>query len=170
MSKELQIEFSKPLLHYPNLTVGDIQRSALTAHEKEVILASLNNVKIQSINLNGDSVCYNALIEIIGRAIWETGISTLTESEMNILLPIIVQEINDEHKDLTIEDIRIAFKYGVRKKYGEYYGINIATISVWLQSYTNITKREAMKRLSFIRVDDKNKELTEAEKNKHREI
>ena len=37
--------------------------------------------------------------------------------------------------DPTIEEIRIAFEYGVTGEYGEYYGINYVTLWNWVKNY-----------------------------------
>lgn len=165
MEKGLHIVLNKPLLYYPDLSVGDVQNSNLLSFsEKEVLLASLNNEKLRNIDLLRDSAPYKTLVEIIAKTIWESGISTMGEAEMQMFVPIAIQEIKNEHEYLTIEDVRLALKNGVRKKYGEYYGMNITTLSVWLEAYTNQTKRDSMLRLPFIKKQEVPKEQTEQQK------
>jgi hypothetical protein len=62
---------------------------------------------------------------------------------------------------LTIEDVRIAVKKGVRLDYGKFYGLNITTLNFWLKEYVNSTKKDAMKLLPQIKPKEEFKGLND---------
>jgi hypothetical protein len=185
MSKELQktenksiikAEEAKPLLYANDLTISDIQRADnINALQKEVILAALNYPKIRAIKdefLLGTEI-YEYMASIIDKTIWESGITlkVFPQEEREQFIPIAIEEIKNEYYLLSVEEVRIAFKRGVRKKYGDFFGINITTINSWLDSYIESTKESTMLMLPFIKPEEKKpKEYTEEEKQEQKQF
>jgi len=158
-----------PVLYMPKLKVRDIEDSDLIVPlEKEVLLATLNNERVRNLDLDIGSEPQKQLVSIFTKMIWESGVSleTFSKSDRTIFIPIAIEEIKRDYSHLTIEEIGIAFRMGVRKKYGKFYGINISTMVEWLDTYITTTKHEAMLRLPYIKPSDieKPKELTEEQK------
>lgn len=154
-SLSLTIITKNPLLYYPELRDVDIINSTiLHKEEKQVILASLNYPKIRTINIiRGDDDTnntpeYDELVKIIAKAIWDMGITekSMTKDEQLAFIPVAIEEIK-EFDNLTIEDIRICFKKGSRRKYGDFFQMSITTVNCWLTAYTEETKPTAMQRL-----------------------
>jgi len=165
-----------PLLYHPVLKDFDIQKcDIIDENEKEILLATLNNPKIRTLDVTRDGGInglptdpYSSLIDIITLTIWEWGVSEekFSKRDQKIFIPIAIDEIKRKYKNLTIEEVKIAFRNGVRREYGEFYGINITTINFWLDTYIESEKHEAMLRLPYIKPSDveKPKELSEEEK------
>lgn len=171
MSKELQqtkhnsatnsllVITNTPLMYYPELRDVDVHESKdLSKEEKQVILASLNYPKIRNLNIvrggsgENNSTEYDLLIDIISLSIFVMGITekSMTEKEQELFIPVAIEEIK-RFDSLTIEDVRIAFDKGSRRKYGDTFQMSIATINVWLTAYIEETKPTAMMRLPYIK-------------------
>ncbi len=166
------------LLYRPDITISDLQACpSLSSQEREIILASLNYPKIKTMDLLKEvpgqdnlpkekrKIYEHILIEIVGKAIWEVGITerSMSQEEQTLFIQVSVEEIKAEFGHLSIEDVRIAFKKGARKHYGEFYGMNIATVNQWLNGYIDESKPSALMKLAFVKPDVK-KEYTEEEK------
>jgi len=181
-TNSLMVVRNEPLLYYPELKDTDIHKSdILNDLEKQVILATLNFPKIRVLDITkGDvgkpnSEHYNALVDIIGLAIWTMGITenSMTKNEQKLFIPIAIEEIKT-FPNLTIEDVRIAFNRGARKKYGIMMNgvlnptlqMSISTVNLWLTQYSEETKHDCMQKLQFVKPLqlDAPKELTEEEK------
>jgi hypothetical protein len=62
----------------------------------------------------------------------------------------IIKDLQMRYKYLTLKEIEYCFAAGIREQYGEYYGINVKTISKWLRTYYNSDdRREAMQKIVF---------------------
>lgn len=162
---------NRPLLYYPELNDSDIHNcDVISKEQKEVLLASLNFKKIRDINLvyGSGSQEYDDLAKIIGTAIWVMGITekSMSDSEQEMFIPLAIEEIKNEFSQLSIEDIRIAFKKGSRRHYGDTFQMSIVNINVWLNAYIEETKPIAMLKLPMIKKEEEVKELTEEEKEK----
>jgi len=153
----------KPLVHYPDLKENDIIESTnLSDLDRQVLLATLNNPKIRNLVIargetgQPNSECYDQLVDIVGLAIWTMGITenSMTKEEQKLFIPVAIEEIKT-FPNLTIEDIRIAFNRGARRKYGTMINgslnptlqMSIVTVHIWLTQYTEETKQEAMLKL-----------------------
>lgn len=152
--------------HY-SITIEQINESnALSKENKEVLLATLNNKPICDLNIVEYDQNHNNLIGIFGRLIIESGITpeTMPKPDQKVFISMCVDEVKNDFSYLTIEDVRLAIKKGVRLEYGKFYGLNIATINFWLKEYVNTTKKNAMKSLTLIAPEDKEKGLNEEQK------
>jgi len=173
----LMIVRNEPLLYYPDLKDTDVHKSTvLNDLEKQVLLATLNFPKIRSLSImRGDigqpnTESYDALVDIVGLAIWTMGITenSMTKAEQKLFIPIAIEEIKT-FPNLSIEDVRIAFNRGSRRKYGDTFQMSITNINVWLTKYVEETKQEVMLRLPYIKPIqiESPKELSKEEKLKN---
>jgi len=53
----------------------------------------------------------------------------------------VLKDVKTKYKALTLKEIEFAFASGVRGEYGDFYGINVASISKWLKAYYNSPER-----------------------------
>ena len=161
------------LLFYPELSQDDIMKSSvLDDLQKQVVIASLNFPKIRMLNISKGETGqpntpeYDMLVDIIALAIWTMGITekSMTQKEQLLFIPLAIEEIKT-FPNLSIEDVKIAFNRGSRRKYGETLQMSIATVNIWLTKYQEETKQEAMLNLKYVKPKELPKpELTDEEK------
>jgi len=163
----------KPLLYYPDLSDVDVKESGvLNALQKQVVLATLNYPKMRVLNIakgepgQPNTEPYDELVKIIGLAIWTMGITenSMPEADQRLFIPVAIEEIKT-FPNLSIEDVRVAFNRGSRRKYGDFFAMTITAVNIWLTKYEEETKAEAMLQLKFV----KPKELPKAELTKEAE-
>lgn len=66
----------------------------------------------------------------------------------------VINEIKRYFINLKIDELDLCFQNGVRKQYGEYFGLNIVTFHQWIKSYMSEEKRaEALKIRSTPRIE-----------------
>jgi len=173
----LMVIKNEPLLYYHDLKDTDVYKSnILNDLEKQVLLATLNFPKIRTLIITRGEIGqhntehYDSLVDIIGLAIWTMGITenSMTKAEQKLFIPIAIEEIKT-FPNLSIEDVRIAFNRGSRRKYGDTFQMSITNINVWLTKYVEETKAEVMLRLPYIKPIEIEapKELSEEEKLKN---
>jgi len=163
-----------PLLYRPDLKVSDVLlTNGISDEQKSIILASLNDTKLKFIDLVKDKDSWNTLKDILVKTIWESGIG-MEKADQKLFITLAIDDIKNEFPMLTISDVRIAFKNGVRRKYGKddgaFYGINITTINFWLKKYSEDDKIEAMLKLPLVKPMEEEKIYTEEEKLKNHKI
>lgn len=152
--------------HY-RITIAQINDSNILSKEnKEVLLATLNNEPICDLNILEYDQNHNNLIGIFGRLIIESGITpeTMPKPDQKVFISMCVEEVKNDFSYLTIEDIRLAIKKGIRLEYGKFYGLSIATINHWLKEYVNTTKKTAMKSLSLLSPEEEKISLNDEQK------
>ena len=71
------------------------------------------------------------------------GFNTQEQTKNLQVLSVALYDELQQFKFLRIEELKIAFKNGVRGEYGEFFGINIKTFYQWLKGYQNDEKRKA---------------------------
>lgn len=146
--------------HY-DISIEQINSSLILSKEnKEVLLATLNFVPISELNIQKYDTSYNYLVGVFGKTIVESGIG-MEEGEQEVFISLCIDEVINDFSYLTIEDVRIAVKKGVRLDYGKFYGLNITTLNFWLKEYVNSTKKDAMKLLPQIKPKDEFKGLND---------
>jgi uncharacterized protein YeeX (DUF496 family) len=146
--------------HY-DISIEQINSSPILSKEnKEVLLATLNFTKISELNIQKYDTSYNYLVGVFGKTIVESGIG-MEEGEQEVFISLCIDEVINDFSYLTIEDVRIAVKKGVRLDYGKFYGLNITTLNFWLKEYVNSTKKDAMKLLPQINPKDDFKGLND---------
>lgn len=76
----------------------------------------------------------------------------------------VINEIKRYFINLKIDELDLCFQNGVRKQYGEYFGLNIVTFHQWIKSFMAEDKRaEALKIRSTPRIE-RIKEYTDEDK------
>lgn len=159
-----QIVKHETLLNYPSLTINDIEKSNISDLNREVIIASQTFPKIKSIDQLEIS---NTLIETIGTIIWESGFN-IEPDEQKLLIKYMIEEIKRDFFHLTLEEVKIALKKGLRGHYGTVMGINIRMMYAWLEAYVEETKVAALKQLGLIensvKEEQKEKGVTDEQK------
>lgn len=146
--------------HY-DISIEQINSSPILSKEnKEVLLATLNFVSISELNIQKYDNSYNYLVGVFAKTIVESGIG-MEEGEQEVFISLCIDEVINDFSYLTIEDVRIAVKKGVRLDYGKFYGLNITTLNFWLKEYVNSTKKDAMKLLPQIKPKEEFKGLND---------
>lgn len=158
-SENNSLEVSKfaTLLHYPELSVQDIENSNLSEPNKLIVLASLNNPKIRSIEFNE---VRNSVIDTIAVVIWESGFN-YEEKDQEMLIEYMVNVIKTDYYFLTLEEVKIALQKGVRGRYGEIHGINIRMMCLWLDAFIEDKKPIMLALPKPKKEEEVKKELTE---------
>lgn len=82
------------------------------------------------------NIVVNSIHVSITQVIADKGVRLETE-DINYLKQNICRDIIRDFNILSLEDINVCFRMGVRGKLGEYYGINVATLYQWLEKYKN---------------------------------
>lgn len=146
--------------HY-DISIEQIHNSNILSKEnKEVLLATLNFTPISELNIQQYDENYTILVKIFAKTIVESGIG-MEEKEQEALIFLCIQEVINDFSYMTLEDVRIAVKKGVRLDYGKFYGLNITTLNFWLKEYVNTTKKDAMKLLPQIKPKEEFKGLND---------
>lgn len=91
-----------------------------------------NSVKIKDIS--DKNVVVQQIHVFINSTILDKGIN-LDPTEINYVKTRVVDDIMRDFSHLSIKDIKLAFYYGVRGEFGDYFGINPITFYNWLKSY-----------------------------------
>jgi len=110
------------------------------SENREIILASEKD-KIKDIEKKSVVIEVKHILE---RTIFESG-HKFEEKDLTGILLIVCDDLLKDFSHLTIDEIKIAFRKGVRKIYGEYYGITVISIYGWILKYNTETRVEAMK-------------------------
>ena len=146
--------------HY-DISIDQIISSPILSKEnKEVLLATLNFTKISDLNIQKYDSNYNYLVGIFGKTIVESGIG-MEETEQEIFISLSIDEVINDFSYMTLEDVRISTKKGVRLDYGKFYGLNITTLNFWFKEYLNTTKKDAMKLLPQLKPKEEYKGLND---------
>jgi hypothetical protein len=91
-----------------------------------------NSLKIKDISDKNTVV--KQIHVFINYTILDKGIN-LEPTEINYIKTRVVDDIMRDFSHLSVDDIKLAFYYGVRGEFGEYFGINPITFYSWLKSY-----------------------------------
>lgn len=161
-----------PLLNRQDYTLEDVTSSnKLSDLDKKNILAVYNSKKINKCDLSytteedgySGTEDFVTLSQIIIKAIWDIGFK-VEKKELNILILNIIKDISSEFGHLSIPEIEIAFKNGSRNKYGDFFGMNIRTVNMWLSSYEKTTREEIKKTILMIPRIEQKVEISEEKK------
>jgi len=85
-------------------------------------------------NISDKNVVVNSIHQSVNRSIADKGINMEVE-DMKYLKKSITDDILNDFPNLSLQDIQICFKMGVRGNLGEYFGINVVTLYQWLKKY-----------------------------------
>lgn len=134
---------------FGEITISDIKNSNIGSNNKEIILARYNELTIRNLDANQAG---EKLKVIINLTIFESGYKVENISE---LILMVIRDIFSDFSGMTISEIALAFRKGVRKDFGEFMGLSVITFYNWLKSYNETIKLEAMKALRNIRKEPK---------------
>lgn len=106
-----------------------------------------------------------SLVDLIGsmEILAGTAKEKMWEKEDKVIIATaLYSDLCERFPDLTMQEVQMAFKNGVRKDYGEYYGLNIVTFNGWLKAFIADEKRaEAL--MEWSRSQDAEKRRREPE-------
>lgn len=123
--------------------------------QKEIILAS-NQPRIKSLT---KTFVGETIVSIINKTIYDSGMKV---ENPQALIVNVTDDVLKYFKQLTIEDIGIACRLGVRGELGDFMGINVRTIYSWLKKYSVTIRRDTL--AEYARAQQIPKEATPEEK------
>lgn len=100
---------------------------------KDVYQAN-NSLKIRLIE--DKNIIVRQIHSFVNMTIIDKGVN-MEKDDINYIKTRVADDIMKDFKGFSLEDVRLAFHYGVRGEFGEYYGINPITFYGWLKSYKN---------------------------------
>lgn len=102
------------------------------SRQSKIIYEANSNVpicKIEDMN-----IVINSIHQSINRSIADKGV-TMDKNDIDYLKKNVREDILNDFSTLTLEDVNLCFKMGVRGDLGEYYGLNVVTFYQWLKKY-----------------------------------
>ncbi len=142
---------------YGDITLGDIRSSSMSLRDKEICLACYGKAKITVMAARDSGMILRA---IINKTLFEGGQAV---EDIDEFMLIILADIYRDWSDMTVDEVAIAFRMGVREEFGELRGISVRVLNTWLRSYKALIKKEAMKNLIEM-TKPKEKVVTDAQK------
>lgn len=113
-------------------------------------LAALNTKLI--VDMNQKEV-QSDIIKILSKTYLDSG-KIIDTKELLSLSGGVLNEVKRYFPNLKVGELDLCFQNGVRKQYGEYFGLNIVTFHQWIKSYMAEDKRaEAIKIRSTPRIE-----------------
>lgn len=122
---------------FPQLPIN----ANVSSRTKDIYLAN-NNQKIRLIDDKNSLV--RQIHALINMTIFDKGVN-MEKDDINLIKKRVTDDIMKDFKGLSLEDVQLAFYYGVRGEFGEYYGINPITFYGWLKSYKNVLLPSVLK-------------------------
>lgn len=92
------------------------------------------NSTIMIKDIGDKNVIVKSIHQSINKCVADKGVNIDVE-ELNYLKISVTDDIINNFNTLTIEDIGLCFKMGVRGELGEYYGLNAVSFYGWLKKY-----------------------------------
>ncbi len=105
----------------------------ITNKQKEIFLSSRNFERISEIKDKNKVV--KTIHQYINHTILDKGINISSPEELDYIKRRVVDDVLADYSHYTLEEVKLAFKYGVRGDLGEYYGINPTTFYSWLRDF-----------------------------------
>jgi hypothetical protein len=104
----------------------------ISSKNRELYLSNKNHPRIKLID--DKNVVVKSIHTFINQTIMDKGVNMQPE-EIQYLLQRVTDDIIRDYSHYTLEEIRLAFYYGVRGELGEYFGINPVTLYGWLKNF-----------------------------------
>jgi hypothetical protein len=104
----------------------------ISNRDRELFLSGKNFPKICEIQ--DMNVVVKQIHTLINLTIMDKGV-TMPVEEQNYLKQRITEDIMRDFTRYTLEEIKLAWYYGVRGEMGEFYGLNSATFYKWLKDF-----------------------------------
>lgn len=129
--------------------------------EKEIAIASTEK-KVKDYNLKEFSYLISGLIH---RTHAECGQKEDADS-IDITIDMFIKDLREYNKNISYQEIELAFRNGFKNEYGEWFGLNNKTYFQWVNGYTmSVARKQAIKNRELLLVPAEIK-LSEEEKNK----
>lgn len=135
-------------LVYNKITVSDIKNSSIGSYNKEILLAHFTQKPIKELDAN---YAGEQLRTSINLTIFESGFKTENISELIIM---VIRDIFSDFGHMTLAEVALAFRKGVRNEFGDIMGMSVRTFYSWLREYNEISKLEAMKSLQYLKKEE----------------
>ena len=79
---------------------------------------------------------------------------------------MVIKDIFSDFSYMTLSEVSLAFRKGIRGNLGEYMGLSVRTFYTWLKTYNETLKQKAIKSLQFINKEE-NKTISEDKKKEY---
>jgi hypothetical protein len=132
---------------YGDLTVSDIKSAKINENHKDILIAKYSEKQIKNIDANYAGERLKTLINL---TIFESGFKVENISEIIIM---VIRDIFSDFSFMTLSEVSIAFRKGVRGQLGEFMGLSVRTFYFWLKEY-NEYKLEALKQIQYIKKEE----------------
>jgi hypothetical protein len=109
----------------------------LSASEVEIVRASYD-LKIRDMSVKDLSA---AISEIISRTFYEAG-QKIERADLIMTTQLFEQDLRRIAPWVTVQEVCIAFREGVRGAYGQNFGLNVVSFSRWVEGYRNSQSRQ----------------------------
>lgn len=127
----------KRVQDFPQLPVN----ANVSSRTKDIYLAN-NHQKIRLID--DKNIIVRQIHAFVNMTIIDKGVN-MEKDDINYIKKRVTDDIMKDFKGLSLEDVQLAFYYGVRGEFGDYYGINPITFYGWLKSYKNVLLPSVLK-------------------------
>lgn len=133
----------------------------LTIRETNIILAKESS-KIKDL---ANEELNKGIINLVN-TIYATAGQRASDDDIKALCILLKTELKTYFLNATINEVEIACSKGIRKEYGEYFGISIVSINNWINKYLNSEERinSIKKYQNLINMNNKQNELSDNEK------
>jgi hypothetical protein len=89
-------------------------------------------------------VFYESIRNLIKLVYFESGFDkNLEKAVLDHMTNVVTKDILRDYSNLTLEEISESFRFGVRKKFGDYFGISIVSLLDWIKGFINLPERKA---------------------------
>jgi hypothetical protein len=135
----------------------------LTIRETNIILAK-GSSKIKDLP---NEELNKGIINLVN-TIYATAGQRASDDDIKALCILLKTELKTYFNNASINEVEIACSKGIRKEYGEYFGISIVSINNWINKYLNSEERinSIKKYQNLIIMNQQQNELSQAEKDK----
>lgn len=107
--------------------------NSLTVSQKSFITALIDSKLL----VLSKEDCTNTIYQALKVAEIDSGMTKIDNKDLVQLSFSIHELIEDKYKNLTISELKIAFKNGVIGTYGQWFGMCLKTVNEWIKGYLN---------------------------------
>lgn len=131
-------------------TKNGIDLSRLDNTSKEVYTSHFSHYRIKE--YSDKNLVKEQVKLILNKTFAYKGQTPSSEREYEFILKSLQEDLLLKFNDYTIEDIKLAFSYGVRGELGEYYGLNGKTFYDWLKNYKTVFLNPSIQKASKLQI------------------
>lgn len=84
---------------------------------------------------------YNTTLAAVAKSFADLNFAVPGKKDVDMMVSELTKNIQENHKQLRVEEIRTAFANGIRKEYGEYMGLSVVTFDMFIKGYLNSRQR-----------------------------